>query len=134
MERLRKLLNQRGIPFEYIKGTIRYKRSVKAEFDKAQRAFGSAMSAQFVDPDVRKYFHNILNTEVIEHIEPDHDSGSWTMWWPESEDREMNILNQVLEYKITLQLEEDSDCETDSSDSPAKSSFVQDALNKRAFK
>ena len=83
---------------------------------------------------MRKYFHNILNTEGIEHIEPDRDGGSWTMWWPESEDREMNILNQVLEYKITLQLEEDSDCETDSSDSPAKSSFVQDALNKRAFK
>ena len=131
MENITKLLSQRGIPFESKDGKIRYKRSVKAEFNKAQRAFSSATSVKFVDPDVREYFRNILNTEGIEYIEPDRDGGSWTMWWPESEDRKMNILNQVVEYKITLQLEEDSDCEADSSDSPAKSSFVQDALNKR---
>ena len=134
MALLMKLLNQRGIPFESIDGMIRYKRSVKAEFDKAQRAFDSVTSAQFVDPDVREYFHTILNTKGIEYIEPDRDGGSWTMWWPGSEDSKMNILNQVVEYKITLQMEEDSDCEADSSDALAKPSFVQDVLNKGAFK
>jgi len=134
MERLMKLLSQRGIPFEFIDGMIRYKRSVKAEFDEAQRAFDSTTSVQYVDPEVREYFHTILNTEGIEYIEPDRDSGSWTMWWPGSEDRKMNILNQVVEYKITLQLEDDSDCETDSSGALSKPSFIQDALNKRAFK
>ena len=129
MQSLMKLLNQRGIPFESIDGMIRYKRSVKAEFDKAQRAFGSATSVQFVDPDVREYFHNILNTEGIEYIEPDRDrdGGGWTMWWPGSEDRKMNILNQAVEYKITLQMEEDSDCETGSSNELAKPFFIVDA-------
>lgn len=134
MKHLTKLLNQRGIPFESIDGMIRYKRSEKVEFDKAQSAFDSVTSVQFVDPDVRAYFHTILNTEGIEYIEPDRDGGSWTMWWPESEDHKMNILNQVVEYKITLQLEEDSDCETDSSDAVAKPSFIQDALNTGSFK
>ena len=134
MEHLKKLLNQRGIPYTFIDGTIRYKRSEKAEFDKAQSAFNLATSNQFIDPEVRTYFHAILNTEGIEYIEPDRDGGSWTMWWPGSEDSKMNILNQVVEYKITLQLEEDADCETDSSDAPAKPSFVQDVLNKGAFK
>ncbi len=130
MALLMKLLNQRGIPFESIDGMIRYKRSVKPEFDKAQRAFDSVTSAQFVDPDVREYFHTILNTEGIEYIEPDRDGGSWTMWWPGSEDSKMNILNQVVEYKITLQMEEDSDCEAESGDALDKPSFVQGVLNK----
>ena len=134
MEYLMKLLNQRGIPFESIDGKIRYKRSVKAEFDNAQRAFGSATSVQFVDPDLSEYFHNILNVEGIEYIQPDRDGGSWTMWWPGSEGQKMIILNQVVEYRITLQMEEDSDCEADSSGAQAKPLFIQDALNKRAFK
>jgi len=134
MEHLIKLLNQRGIPYEYIDGTIRYKRTVKSEFDNAQRAFDLATSIQFFDTDVRKHFHNILNTNGIEYIEPDRDGGSWTVWWPGSEDHKMNILNEVAEYKITLQLETDSDCETDSSGSHAKPSFVQDALIRGVFK
>ena len=131
IEHFIKLLDQRGIPYKYTNGIIRYKRNVKEEFENAERALDSATSVQFVKSEVREHFHNILSTKGLEYLELDRDYGSWTMWWPESEEIKMIILNQVTEYKITLQQEEASDCASDSSEAPANPSFIQDALNRR---
>ena len=133
MERLMKLLDQRGVPYEYTDGMIRYKSSVKEEFEKAERAFDSTTPVQFVDSEVRRYFHNILDTEGIEYLELDRDGGTWTVWWPESEDRKIKILQNVVEYNFTLLQEEASDCENESSEAPSNQSLNQDALNTRAF-
>lgn len=133
MERLIKLLDQRGVPYEYTDGMIRYKSSVKEEFEKAERAFDSTTSVQFVESEVRRYFHNILDTAGIEYIELDRDGGTWTVWWPESEDYKMMIHHQVVEYEFSLMLEEASDCENESSEAPSNQSLNQDAPNTRAF-
>lgn len=133
MDRLMKLLDQRGVPYDYSDGMIRYKSSVKEEFEKAERAFDSTTSVQFVDSEVRRYFHNLLDTEGIEYLELDRDGGTWTVWWPESEDRKIKILHQVVEYKFSLMQKEASDCENESSEAPSSHSINQDALNTRAF-
>lgn len=133
IENLMKLLDQRDIPYKYTNGIIRYKRNVKEEFENAERAFDSATSVQFLKSEVREHFHNILSTEGLEYLELDRDFGSWTMWWPESEELKMTILNEVVEYKITLLEEEASDCESDSSEAPANPSFMQDTLKMPAF-
>ena len=133
MERLMKLLDQRRIPYEYTDGIIRYKSSVKEEFEKAERAFDSTTSVQFVDSEVRRYFHNILDTEGIEYLELDRDGGTWTAWWPESEERKLKILDQVVEYEISLREQEASDCENEFSEAPSNQLFNLDALTTRAF-
>jgi len=133
MERLMKLLDQRRVPYEYTDGMIRYKSSVKEEFEKAESAFDSTTAVQFIDFEVNSYFHNILDTEGIEYLELDRDGGTWTVWWPESEDRKMKILHQVVEYHFSLMQEEASDCENESSETPSNQSLTQDALNTRAF-
>jgi len=133
MERLMKLLDQRRVPYEYTDGMIRYKSSVKEEFEKAESAFDSTTAVQFIDFEVNSYFHNILDTEGIEYLELDRDGGTWTVWWPESEDRKMKILHQVVEYHFSLMQEEASDCENESSEAPSNQSLTQDALNTRAF-
>jgi hypothetical protein len=133
MARLMKLLDQRRIPYEYTDGMIRYKSSVKEEFEKADRAFDSITPVQFVDSDVRTYFHNILDTEYIEYLELDRDAGTWTAWWPESEERKVKILDQVVEYKIALREEEVSDCDNEFSEAPDNQLFNLDALTKRAL-
>ena len=133
MERLMKLLDQRGVPYEYTDGMIRYKSSVKEEFEKAERAFDSTTPVQFVDSEVRRYFHNILDTEGIEYLELDRNGGTWTVWWPESEDRKIKILHQVVEYKFSLMQKEASDCENESSEAPSNQLLNQDTLNTRAF-
>jgi len=133
MERLMKLLDQRRVPYEYTDGMIRYKSSVKEEFEKAESAFDSTTAIQFIDFEVNSYFHNILDTEGIEYLELDRDGGTWTVWWPESEDRKMKILHQVVEYHFSLMQEEASDCENESSEAPSNQSLTQDALNTRAF-
>jgi len=119
MERLIKLLAQRRIPYEYTDGMIRYQSSVKDEFEEADRAIKSTTPVQFVDLDVRTYFHNILDAEQIEYLELDHDGGTWTAWWPESEERKVKIFEQVIDYKISLSEKEASDCEDESSDTPS---------------
>lgn len=111
MTRLMKLLDQRSIPYEFRDGVIRYKSSFQEEFEKTASALDSITPVQFVDTDVRAYFHNILDTEYIEYLELDRDGGTWTAWWPKSEERKMKILDQVAEYEISLKTEEDSDCE-----------------------
>ena len=131
MARLMKLLEQRRIPYEYTDGMIRYKSSVKEEFEKADRAFDSTTPVQFVDYEVRTYFHNILDTEEIEYLELDRDGGTWTAWWPETEERKVQIFEQVVEYKISLAEEEASDCEDESSDTPSNKLFNLDALTTR---
>jgi len=128
-----KLLDQRGVPYEYTEGMIRYKSSVKEEFEKAERAFDSITSVQFVDSEVRRYFHNLLDTEGIEYLELDRDGGTWTVWWPESEDRKIKILHQVVEFKFSLLQKETSDCENESSEAPSSHSINQDVLNTHAF-
>ena len=133
MDRLMKLLDQRGVPYEYTEGMIRYKSSVKEEFEKAERAFDSITSVQFVDSEVRRYFHNLLDTEGIEYLELDRDGGTWTVWWPESEDRKIKILHQVVEFKFSLLQKETSDCENESSEAPSSHSINQDVLNTHAF-
>ena len=133
MDRLMKLLDQRGVQYEYTDGMIRYKSSVKEEFEKAERAFDSTTSVQFVDSEVRRYFHNILDTEGIEYLELDRDGGTWTVWWAESEDHKMKILNQVVEYKFSIMQREASDCENESSEAPSNQSLNHDKLNTRAF-
>jgi len=132
MARLMKLLDQRRIPYEYTDGMIRYKSSEKEEFEKADRALDSITPVQFVDPDVRTYFHNILDTEYIEYLELDRDGGTWTAWWPESEERKVKILDQVVEYEISLRVEEASDCEDEFSEAPSNQLFNLDALTTRA--
>ena len=131
MERLIKLLAQRRIPYEYTDGMIRYKSSVKKEFEKADKAFDSITPVQFIDSDVRTYFHSILNSELIEYLELDRDSGTWTAWWPGSIERKVKILDQVDEYKIALREEEISDCEDEFSEAPSKNLFNLDALTTR---
>ena len=133
MERLMKLLDQRRVPYEYTDGIIRYKNSAKEEFERAESAFDSTTTVQFVDTDVNWYFHNILDTEGIEYLELDRDGGTWTVWWPESEDRKTKILQQVVEYQFSLLQGEASDCENESSDAPSTQSLTHDALNTRAF-
>lgn len=133
MARLMKLLDQRRIPYEYTDGVIRYKSSVKDEIEKANKAFDSITPVQFIDPDIRAYFHSILDTEYIEYLELDRDGGTWTAWWPESEEREVKILDQVVEYEISLKAEEASDCESEFSEAPSNQSFNLDALIKRTF-
>ena len=133
MERLMKLLDQRGVPYKYSDGMIRYKSSVKEEFEKAERAFDSITTVQFVDSEVRRYFHNILDTEGIEYLELDRDGGTWTVWWPESEDRKIKILQNVVEYNFTLLQEEASDCENESSEAPSNQSLNLDTPNRHAF-
>ena len=133
MERLMKLLDQRRVPYEYTDGMIRYKSSVKEEFEKAESAFDSTTAVQFIDFEVNSYFHNILDTEGIEYLELNRDGGTWTVWWPDSEDRKMKILHQVVEYHFSLMQEEASDCENESSEAPSNQSLTQDALNTRAF-
>jgi len=133
MERLMKLLDQRRVPYEYTDGMIRYKSSVKEEFEKAESAFDSTTAVQFIDFEVNSYFHNILDTEGIEYLELDRDGGTWTVWWPESEDRKIKILHQIVEYKFSLLQKEASDCENESSEAPSNQSLTQDALNTRAF-
>jgi hypothetical protein len=114
-----KLLDQRGVPYEYTNGAIRYKSSVRGEFENAERAFDSTTSVQFVDIEVRRYFHHILDTKGIEYLELDRDGGTWTMWWPASENARMDILDQVVEYKFDLAREEASDCEDEPSRTPS---------------
>lgn len=133
MARLMKLLDQRRIPYEYTDGVIRYKSSVKDEIEKANKAFDSITPVQFIDPDIRAYFHSILDTEYIEYLELDRDGGTWTAWWPESEERKVKILDQVVEYEISLKAEEASDCESEFSEAPSNQSFNLDALIKRTF-
>ena len=133
MVRLMKLLDRRRIPYEYTDGVIRYKSSVKDEIEKADKAFDSITPVQFVDPDIREYFHSILDTEYIEYLELDRDGGTWTAWWPESEERKVRILDQVVEYEISLKTEEASDCESEFSEAPSNQSFNLDALIKRTF-
>jgi len=123
MERLMKLLDQRRVPYEYTDGMIRYKSSVKEEFEKAESAFDSTTAVQFIDFEVNSYFHNILDTEGIEYLELDRDGGTWTVWWPESEDRKIKILHQIVEYKFSLLQKEASDCENESSEAPSNHSL-----------
>ena len=131
MEHLMEFLTHRGIPFESSDGLIRYNSNVKAEFKTALREYDSVTTVQFIDPDVRSYFHSILFGEGIEYIEPDRDGGSWTLWWPGSEERRLNILDRVIEYQTKLRLELESDCETSSSDTFSKPSFIQDLLKNK---
>lgn len=130
MENLVKLLNLRGIPYVYADGMIRYQRNVEEDFKKAESAFDSVTSVQFIDPEVRGYFHTLLATEGVEFIEPDRDGSTWTLWWAGSEDKRNSILDQVAEYKHSLLEEEASDCETDSNEASTEPSFIQGALDK----
>lgn len=125
---LLKILDDRNIPYEQSGGTVQYKREVKVEFEKAEKALASAASVQYVDPDLRNFFHALLLTEGIEFLELDREGGSWTLWWADSKDREMEILNRVVEYQIERRMEEDLDCESGSDEDPMKPSFIQDAL------
>ena len=59
MEHLMEFLAHRGIPFESNDGLIRYNSNVKAEFKTALREYDSVTTVQFIDLDVRKYFHSI---------------------------------------------------------------------------
>lgn len=123
------LLDNRNITYEISEGMIRYKREVKSEIEKAEKALATAASVQYIDPDLREHFHSILYLENIEFLPLDSDSGSWTLWWAGSKDREMDILNQVMEYKITRQMEEDLDCESGSGEDPMNPSFIEDVFN-----
>lgn len=129
LELLMKILDARNVPYKHSDGVIRYNRGVKDEIEKAGKALASAASVQYVDPDLREYFHALLFVEGIEFIGLDRDGGSWTLWWAGTKDREMDILNQVVEYKIKRQMEEDLDCESGSSDNPGKPTLIKDVLN-----
>lgn len=122
---LLKLLERRQIPFEYKDGVIRYKNIVQEEFENANKALTSVTPTQFIDSDVRSYFHSILDTEYVEYIELDRDAGTWTAWWPQSEERKTKILDQVEEFRITLNFEKDTDCEDEPSMSPAENSGLE---------
>lgn len=130
LDLLMKLLESRNIPYEVGEGSVRYNREVKDQIHEVEQALKTAVSTQYVDSDLREHFHSILYLDNIEFVALDRDGGSWTLWWAGSKDREMEILNQVTEYKITRQLEEDADCES-GSERPMKPSFIQDVLNNK---
>ncbi|WP_455198302.1 hypothetical protein [Kaarinaea lacus] len=130
LDLLMTLLDNRNIPYEYSEGRISYRDDVKDEVEKAEKSLATAASVQYIDTDLREHFHSILYMEDIEFLALDRDGGSWTLWWAGSKDREMEILNQVTEYKITRQLEEDADCETGPGRDPLKHLLIQDALRR----
>ena len=132
MEQLMVLLTRRDIPFESIDGLIRYDSNVKAEFEKVLRLFDSATTVQFIDTDVKNYFQLMLFNEGIEYIESDSDYGGWTLWWPGSEERRLNILGKLDEHKTKLQMEEVLDCESGSSEERSEPSFIQNILNNKS--
>ena len=124
------LLDNRNIPYEYSEGRLRYSREVRDEIQKAEKSLATAASVQYVDSDIRAHFHSILYLSDIEFLALDRegDDGSWTLWWPVSKDNEMDVLNQVTEYKINRQLEADADCETGPGKNPLQHLLIQDAL------
>lgn len=126
------LLDSRNIPYEYSKGQLRYRRDVRDEIEKAEKSLATAAVVQYVDSDIRAHFHSILYLSDIEFLalDRDGDDGSWTLWWPVSKDNEMEVLNQVTEYKINRQLEADADCETGPGKDPLKHLLIQDALRR----
>lgn len=107
MENLMRLMDKRNINYKYSDGYIRFDSSVKPEIEKIEELLSSTQSVQYKNEEVRKYFRKILDKEKIEYIPLSKEGGTWTMWWPENEKQENQILLNVVNYAFDNKLPND---------------------------
>lgn len=111
MVNLTKLLDKRGVKYTFDGGEIRYDKSVEIEFNEAQKMVISGPSIKFERQEVREYFWALLDKEGVEFIPLDRDGGTWTKFWPDSEEQQMNLQLKTVEYEFSLKntcVEEDT--------------------------
>ncbi len=128
MNNLMLLLDKRGIQYQYSGGYIRYKKKDEAEFKDAQERLYSVKGAKFEEEEVRNYYRNLLDEESIDYIIPQKDNGTWTLWWPDSENQQREIELKTVEYAFSLRRTTgNDDCNNRSRDMPSNKSLQSTA-------
>jgi len=104
MENFMALLNKRNIPYQYSEGYIRYKKNVRPQVEEIEGLLSHTQSIQFKNEKVRKYFRDLLDEEGVEYLALEKENGSWTMWWPHSDEQERALSLKTVEYAFEHKL------------------------------